>query len=73
VTAARSSKQAELIALLRTPNGSNITQMTALTGWQPHTVRGMISGVLRKRLGLNVACVAGATGRVYRIVDTARA
>jgi len=31
-----------------------MAQMIALTGWQPHTVRGMISGSLRKRLGLDV-------------------
>jgi len=43
--------------------------MTALTGWQPHTVRGTISGVLRKRLRLNVILDPGT--RVYRIVETA--
>ena len=43
--------------------------MIALTGWQAHTVRGTISGVLRKRLGLNVECATGDSGaRVYRIV-----
>ena len=45
--------------------------MTALTGWQPHTVRGTISGVLRKRLKLNVACISEESGRVYRIVESA--
>ena len=38
------------------------------TGWQPHSVRGAISGLLRKRLGLNVVLTSNATGkRVYRI------
>ena len=65
------NKQARLIALLRSPKGGTIEQMTALTGWQAHTVRGTISGVLRKRLGLNVACAAAADDgvRVYRIVE----
>ena len=67
------SKQSQLIALLRSPAGSTIEQMTELTGWQPHTVRGTISGVLRKRLGLQVSselpCDGGA--RVYRIVGAA--
>lgn len=63
------SKQARLIALLGSAAGGSIAQLTALTGWQAHTVRGTISGVLRKRLGLNVACAAGSTGdRVYRII-----
>lgn len=63
------SKQARLIALLRSPSGGTIEQMSALTGWQPHTVRGTISGVLRKRLGLEVATEPGADGgsRIYRI------
>ena len=51
--------------MLRAPAGGTIDQLTELTGWQPHTVRGTISGTLRKRLNLNVTCVA----HVYRIVE----
>jgi Protein of unknown function (DUF3489) len=62
------SKQSQLISLLSSPAGATVDQMTALTGWQPHTVRGAISGVLRKRLKLVVTCAAGTDGiRVYRI------
>ena len=59
------SKRSRLIAMLRAPAGGTIDQLTKLTGWQPHTVRGTISGTLRKRLKLNVTCVA----HVYRIVE----
>ena len=59
------SKQSRLIAVLRTPAGGSIEQLTRLTGWQAHTVRGAISGALRKRLKLNITCV----GSVYRIVE----
>ena len=47
--------------------------MMALTGWQAHSVRGAISGVLRKKLGLNVICApSGPDGeRLYRIVKSA--
>ena len=63
------SKQARLIALLGCAAGASISQMMDLTGWQAHTVRGTISGVLRKRLGLNVACADGDAGvHIYRIV-----
>ena len=69
------NKQARLIALLRSAKGGTIEQMTALTGWQAHTVRGTISGVLRKRLGLNVACAASNDDgtRIYRIVEAVAA
>ena len=63
------TKQSQLIALLRSSQGTSIDAMTAATGWQPHTVRGTISGVLRKRLGLNVICTAEAGRRTYRIVE----
>ena len=71
VPAPSQNKQARVIALLRSPNGGTIEQMSALTGWQAHTVRGAISGVLRKRLGLSVTCAAavGDGARIYRIVD----
>ncbi len=73
VAATRDSKQAQLIASLRPAAGVTIAQMMALTGWQAHSVRGAISGVLRKKLGLNVTCAAsGADGeRLYRIVKSA--
>lgn len=39
-----------------------------VTGWQPHTVRGAISGMLRKKLGFNVVLARSDSGeRVYRI------
>jgi len=67
------SKQARLIELLKSSKGATVDQMTALTGWQAHTVRGTISGVLRKRLGLTVVCEApdASAVRVYRITACA--
>ena len=65
------TKQSQLIALLSSSSGTNIEQMTATTGWQSHTVRGTISGVLRKRLGLNVVCQTEGQQRTYRIVKAA--
>jgi hypothetical protein len=46
-----------------------MAQMIKLTGWQPHTVRGMLSGSLRKRLGLNVQHQIEEGVRVYRIME----
>lgn len=65
------SKQSQVITLLRGDSGASMPQLMTLTGWQSHTVRGMLSGSLRKRLGLNVRCQREGGARVYRIVQEA--
>lgn len=63
------TKLAAIVKAMRHPGGATITQMMASTGWQAHTVRGAISGMLRKKLGLNVVLAHNDTGeRVYRVV-----
>lgn len=62
------TKQSRMIALLSAPAGATMAQMMALTGWAAHTVRGMISGSLRQRLGLQVQVQRADGQRVYRIV-----
>jgi hypothetical protein len=75
------TKQAQVIELLRRPEGATVEQIAAATGWQKHTIRGAISGALKKKLGLNVEATrtrevgpnkVGAKGSstVYRIVGT---
>ena len=62
------TKQATLIDLLRRPGGATIADLVKATGWQPHSVRGAISGALKKKLGLPVESkVVEKRGRVYRI------
>lgn len=62
------TKLAALVVALRRPQGATKLQLMLATGWQPHSVRGAISGLLRKRLGLNVVLARNAVGeRVYRI------
>ena len=66
----KGSKQEILIEMLRTEGGATISEIVAATGWQPHSVRGAISGVLKKRLGLKVVSgKEGERGRVYRIAS----
>jgi outer membrane biosynthesis protein TonB len=48
------TKQAKLIELLKHPEGATVEQIAQATGWQHHTIRGAISGALKKKLGLNV-------------------
>ena len=63
------TKLAALVMALRRPQGATSLQLMLATGWQPHTVRGAISGMLRRKLGLNVVLAHNDTGeRVYRVI-----
>lgn len=61
------TKQDQLLALLRRPQGTTIEHAAKTLAWQPHSVRGIISGVLKKRLGLTVTSEKAEGGRVYRV------
>jgi hypothetical protein len=63
------SKKARIIAMLRAPSGATIEAMMHATGWQQHSVRGFLAGVIRKKLGLNLVSAAVESGRVYRIAN----
>ena len=66
------TKQALLIDLLKRKNGATIDEAVVAMGWQRHSVRGAISGTLKKKLGLHVTSEAvERRGRVYRITATA--
>ncbi len=71
--AKRPSKQDAVIAMLRRPEGATVDEVARATGWQRHTVRGVFSGTLKKKLGLSVASAKEERGRVYRIAEPASA
>jgi hypothetical protein len=62
------SKQARVVALLQRPGGATMDDLTAATGWQRHSVRGVLSGVIRKKLGMAVTSAREGEQRVYRVV-----
>ena len=60
-----------LVGLLRRAQGAEIAEMMQVTGWQAHSVRGALSGALKKKLGLIITSAKTDAGRVYRIADEA--
>ena len=68
------TKQAMLIEMLQAPEGASIAEIVTATGWMAHTVRGAISGVLRKKLALNItAKKVEGRGTVYQVEGNLRA
>ena len=65
------TKQNQVIALLHQQSGATIDDLVEATKWQPHTVRGMIAGTLKKKFGLDVISERTERGRVYRINEEA--
>ncbi len=64
------SKQAQVIAMLKRPEGATIANICEATGWQQHTVRGTFAGAFKKKLGLDITSTKEAGGeRVYRIAS----
>jgi hypothetical protein len=61
------SKQSHVIAMLRSPAGATIDAMTKATGWQQHSVRGFLAGVVRKRLKLKLSSEKLNGNRIYKI------
>jgi hypothetical protein len=62
-----SGKLGILADLLKRPDGATLEQMVVATGWQAHSVRGAMSGSLKKGFGLVIDSEKTETGRVYRI------
>lgn len=61
------SKQAKVLAMLKCHGGTTINAISRATGWQPHSVRGFLAGVVRKRLRLNLRSERNGDVRRYLI------
>jgi len=67
------SKQAHVIAMLKSPAGATIDAMMKATGWQQHSVRGFLAGVVRKRLKLKLGSKKVDGERIYQIAGGEKA
>jgi hypothetical protein len=69
----QANKQTKLLDLLRRPAGATIAALSEASGWQQHSVRGFLAGVVRKKLGLELVSSLEGDQRIYRIVAAKRA
>ena len=70
--AAPLSKSATIQTLLARPMGASISELSEATGWQPHSVRGYLSGTLKKKPGLTVTSLKEDCSRRYRLTKAAK-
>jgi len=64
------SKQATVLAMLRRTDGTTIIAIGEATGWQPHSIRGFLAGVVRKKLNLNLTSERSGGERHYRVIGS---
>jgi hypothetical protein len=68
----KDTKQARVIAMLQSPSGATAAAIMQQTGWQPHSVRGFLAGVIRKKLKLTLHSTKVDGQRVYHIEGDTR-
>lgn len=65
------TKQDIMIGLLSRPEGASIAEIAERSGWMGHSIRGLMSGTLRKKLGLTISSTKDdIRGRIYKIEET---
>ena len=70
LTPRRGSKTAKILALLKRPGGASLQQLQKATGWQAHSVRGFLSGAVKKKMGLHLdSTKLSDSQRTYRVTS----
>lgn len=64
----KGSKTSKILRLLRRPDGASLAELTKATGWQPHSVRGFLSGAVKAKMRLKITSTKREDGeRAYRV------
>jgi hypothetical protein len=63
------TKGARIVVMLQARGGATIAAMMSATGWQPHSIRGFLAGVVRKKLKLKLVSEPDDKGRIYRVKE----
>jgi hypothetical protein len=64
------TKRARVIDLLKTTEGASLAELMQATSWQRHSVRGFLSGTVKKKLGLSLISTISEQGlRRYKIIE----
>ena len=66
----KTTKQAQIIETLSAKEGASIDDMMKLTGWQKHTVRGVLSRVIKKLEGFELSSEKQDADRRYYLKPT---
>lgn len=61
------TKQAKALAQLRQPNGTTVSSLMTLTGWQRHSVRGFLTGAVKQKLKLKLTSAMRGNDRYYKV------
>jgi hypothetical protein len=62
------TKAAKILNLMKRPRGATAEELVKVTGWQPHSIRGFLSGIVSKKMGLTVISTKGGDGeRTYSV------
>jgi len=63
------SKTAKVLTLLKRPEGASLKQLLKATGWQPHSIRGFLSGTVTRKMGLKISSIKAESGeRRYKVM-----
>ena len=69
-TSCRKTKKQTCIEMLMRPKGTSLAELKKATGWQPHSVRGFLSGTVKKMPGVALVTSIDDSGERRYCIET---